>query len=404
MPKQAVHLNLSTGLLEFTPPLVESSEVNTAPSAGGIPRADINGQIAEGWIPPGVRTINIQEADGVPALTNIATLVVGNGDLVNLGGGLVRLRTAADAAGGGGGGSALTVQTVDSATVVADVVTIVVPNGSLSDNGAGEVSLALSGGGGVSLAALRAYKVPTPAPNGVATQFMLPTPAVNGSVLVFEKLAGATDYSLVGPDHVLAAAQAIDYATGAAVSVTPYASPSSMSALTDDYSGSYCGWNAYGADIDQQVWVRFDLTVARTVTSATITGWTSGGWSPPNHHRWEYSDDGATWATAYTGVGPTAQGQVTTHTWASVGPHRYWRLYVIDNHVNTGGYTTAIEELELIVAPGDSVTALTFATAPASTTTLLVLYEEYGASAGGVVSLPKAAAAATSLFLFENFI
>jgi hypothetical protein len=123
-------------LLEETADLVESSETNQAPTANGLPRADVQGKIDAGWIPDAVRTVNIEEADGVPALTNILTLVIGsNLTLTNLGGGEARI----DADEQGGSGVSLTVEEADGSPSVADVSKIIVGNGDLTDNTGGVV-------------------------------------------------------------------------------------------------------------------------------------------------------------------------------------------------------------------------------------------------------------------------
>ncbi|NJL03086.1 MAG: hypothetical protein HC910_21885 [Spirulinaceae cyanobacterium SM2_1_0] len=130
-------IELYDGKLQQTPTeVIEASEASIIPTANGILRADLNGEIAAGWIPDSVRTVNIEEADGVPALTNILTLVVGaNLTLTNLGAGSAQI----DADEQGGSGVSLTVEEADGSPSVANVSKIIVGNGDLIDNGSGVV-------------------------------------------------------------------------------------------------------------------------------------------------------------------------------------------------------------------------------------------------------------------------
>lgn len=149
MARRAIELT-TAGDLARTPELVELDETSVTPLANAIPRADASGVIAVGWVSPLSRTIDVREVDGSPDLT-VTTLVVANGDLENLGGGLARIRTASDAS-GGGGGSPLTVEEADGTPSVANVTRIVVGVGDLVNNGGGVVRLKtaadMSGGAG----------------------------------------------------------------------------------------------------------------------------------------------------------------------------------------------------------------------------------------------------------------
>lgn len=53
--------------------------------------------------PGGGGSTTVQEADGTPSVASVSTIKVGNGDLTDEGGGVVRIKTAADATGVGGG-------------------------------------------------------------------------------------------------------------------------------------------------------------------------------------------------------------------------------------------------------------------------------------------------------------
>jgi hypothetical protein len=138
MADKALKVNTSTGDVERTADLVESSEVNTTPNANQIPRADGSGDIDAGWIPDAVRTVNIQASGGVPSLTDILTLVIGNNlTLTNLGGGEAQI----DADDQSGSGASLTVEEADGSPSVANVSKIIVGNGDLTDNTGGVVRI-----------------------------------------------------------------------------------------------------------------------------------------------------------------------------------------------------------------------------------------------------------------------
>jgi DNA/RNA endonuclease YhcR with UshA esterase domain len=160
MPRKVLEIT-AAGEIARTPDMVESSEVATVPTTNAIPRANANGQIDAGWIPDSVRTVNLQEQDGAPVLTNIATIIVGNGDLTYVGAGIARIKTASDSS------ANLTVREIDGSPSVTPVSVIEVPNGSLTDLGDGTVRLTVSGGGGGSLTITDASGTPTV--TGIAT-------------------------------------------------------------------------------------------------------------------------------------------------------------------------------------------------------------------------------------------
>ena len=141
MASKALRFNATTMRNEITADLVEASEAVTLPTAYRIPRANSDGEIAAGWVPVAARTITVQTVSGVPALTDIATLVVGDGDLTFLGGGAARIRTASDATGSGGGAGSVTIAEVDGSPDITGVTRIVVGTGDLIDNGSGTVRL-----------------------------------------------------------------------------------------------------------------------------------------------------------------------------------------------------------------------------------------------------------------------
>lgn len=280
--------------------------------------------------------------------------------------------------GGGGGGGSITVRDIDLSPSITSVSTIEFTNGAVADMGAGVARVTISGSG-----AYRANQVPSPSPNGAVVAFALPSEAVNGSVMVFERLTAETSYRLVGPDRVSSTSESVDVSplrvltTNSANLVDGYQSSGTSAAWFDDSLSTGTGFSSYGADIDAPCWVAVDFGVStpRAIVTGTIVGQTNGGWSPPRNHRWEYSDNGSTWTTAATAVGPSAEGQKTTHSWASVGARRYWRLYILDNHINSGGYSTCMREIELKTAAPAGINSVLFTVAPAATTLILCSYQ-----------------------------
>lgn len=85
------------------------------------------------------KLLTIQESDGNPTISNVTTLIVTNGALTDVGGGVASLSVS------GGGGSPLTVREIDGTPSVASVGTINVTNGKLTDNGGGNVTIDVAG-------------------------------------------------------------------------------------------------------------------------------------------------------------------------------------------------------------------------------------------------------------------
>jgi hypothetical protein len=251
----------------------------------------------------------------------------------------------------------------------------------LSSTAAGVRSWVAQSGGGGAAGTFLANIVPSGAVDGSNTIFTLATHAGFGSLQVFIRLPGQTSYSLIEPRSYVAGPMT-DQSGGKAYAsasniATGYGSSGSLSSLFDNDPSTACGFNNYGASIDAPVWVSVDLGADMAIRGGTITGMTAGGWSPPRNHIWQYSDDNASWSDAATSVGPAGDGAKTTHAWPSAGAHRYWRLYVLDNHVNGGGNFTAMRELELLTNDGASISSVSFVTAPESGALILVSYQQY---------------------------
>ncbi|KPV54349.1 hypothetical protein SE17_04330 [Kouleothrix aurantiaca] len=323
----------------------------------------------------------VKESDGTPSVANVTEIQVPSTWLTDLGGGKVRLT----ASGGGGGGSPISVSEQDGGPSIAEVVSLIFPNDSLTDLGGGvvQIDLASAGSGsGSGSGAFVAHASPTPNPDGAITTFTLPTPARPGSMVVGIKSSGETRYRLLDTTDYSENA----YGPNAALFVTPTTSPAPYAgygstgdpaSFTDANSGTGCGWNYYG-----NVYISFDLTTPKTIGRATTMAMTSGGWSGPQHVRWEYSDDASVWSEAASLVADAdGDGHVASYTWATVGAHRYWRLYVIDSWVGGGGYTLAMREITLHEV-NDTSGGFSLSSAPLSTDTLMVMYQEPGGSGG----------------------
>jgi RHS repeat-associated protein len=111
-----------------------------------------------------------------------------------------------------------------------------------------------------------------------------------------------------------------------------------------DGSTACCGWHTDTATAG--AWLQVDLGAGNqtAVTQASIypasaayTGNTPGNYSV------QYSDDASTWSTAATNFVPSQAGW-NSIIWASVGVHRYWRLYL----TNTPGTGPWLNELQLL--------------------------------------------------------
>lgn len=177
MARKAVELDPTTGELQHTPDLVESSEVATEPTANGIPCADIFGKLHAAWI--GLLSI---ASIPVAASGEVSSTKVVRADDARLGnppvGGdlsgtaqaatvtKVQGRAFSNVAPADGqiptwdqtaqlwrpatpaGGSALTLETLDGSVQVAGVTTIRVSNGTLVSEGGGAATVTTGGGGG----------------------------------------------------------------------------------------------------------------------------------------------------------------------------------------------------------------------------------------------------------------
>jgi hypothetical protein len=330
--KPGVYFDIVLGRLRRTlTQFIEDSDVASIAAAFKIPIAGATGKLDVSWLPP--QPVLVTESDGAP--------------------------------------------TVEATQLIFDSATV-------TDIGNGVVRVSNSGGSNfIAGGLLRANQAPLPAPDGQRLVFTLPSTALSGSVSVYEKLAGESSYRLVGPDRVTTASLSIDVSLLATSVLTSnnllygWGSSGNPASWFDHSTSTGCGFNAYGVEIDAPVWVLLDFgSTSRDIAGGSITGQTAGGWSPPNHHRWEYSDDAITWSTALAGVASALGDVKTSFSWPSVGPHRYWRLYVLDNHINGGGYSTCIRDIEFIEAPSPYITAITFTSAPLATTAILTSYQE----------------------------
>lgn len=89
-------------------------------------------------------------------------------------------------------------------------------------------------------------------------------------------------------------------------------------------------------------WVRVDLGSGFAMPYTKVRLNAQGGLYKGIYNV-EYSDDNIVWATVAEGLAPTGYGWVETF-WDDVGPHRYWRLLLM----NTPGTGGTIREMELL--------------------------------------------------------
>jgi RHS repeat-associated protein len=114
------------------------------------------------------------------------------------------------------------------------------------------------------------------------------------------------------------------------------------------------GWSTSSATAGS--WIQADLGTAQEIT--TLRMYAENGTMAASYDI-QYSDNASSWSTAFGNFKPVSNGwrQVT---WHSVGPHRYWRLYL----TNTPGTGVSITELSFgepntfYGAPGDAPDSL----------------------------------------------
>jgi hypothetical protein len=406
MAQKVLVLDLTSGRIKQSDnTFIESIDVFTSPTASGIPRADGAGFIDPGWIGGIIGISHLPVAsDGEVSSTELVRADDSR---------LVSPAVGGDIAGTANAATVIKLQSrniSNAAPVDGDVIGW---NDSLGQWEPTSPSGVGGGSGGTDVyihAPVRAYKEPVQVTDGSRTVFTLPDNAVDGSVSVFEKLTGETSYKLVGTERVQARAVTDTSLSGSITSSAISAfTPGTVDKWFDDSTSTACGFNTYGTNIDASTWVTLDFgSYPKAVIGGTIVGHTSGGWSPPRNHVWKYSDNGSTYSTAASGIGPSTDGERTVHYWYAVGAHRYWRLEVLDNWVNSGGYATAMKELEFLVSSGEYATQIMYYSAPASTTKIVTLYEEYDptlvvVSGGGGGGGSGVETAGGLLYLFDTY-
>ncbi|MBX0328258.1 discoidin domain-containing protein [Oscillochloris sp. ZM17-4] len=298
MARKVVQLDLTTGELVVTPDMTEASEVQTTPTASGIPRADGAGQIAAGWIPDAVRTVNVEEPDGVPALTDIDTLVFDAGTVAFLGGGKARIT--------GGGGDTINLQGRPLAANAPEVGQALVWTGSTWAPGT------IAGGGGSDwLTAVQLIGLV----DGVNQTFDLPAPAIPSSLSVYIDDGGnltEVPFTMASYENVV-------------LGITPtangfnsggfYGSSPSSCLVDGAITGSY--WSSGNT----QPVVSWGLPEAKAVSRVAAYASTNGGFGGMASYMLEYSDDNVTWLTAATNITSNVLFTLTAQD-----PHVWWRI------------------------------------------------------------------------------
>jgi hypothetical protein len=369
MARKVVQLDLTTGDLVVTPLMTEASEVDTTPTANGIPRADGAGKIAVGWIPDAVRTVNVEEPDGVPALTDIDTLIFDAGTVAFLGGGKARIT--------GGGGDTINLQGRPVAANAPAVGQALIWSGSAWVPGD-----VISGSSDWMSSAPLIGLI-----DGVNRTFDLPAPAVPSTLSVFVEAGGAltaVPFAQVRYQNV-------------ALGVTPAANGyngggfygSSPSSCLVDGAMTGAFWSSgYTAPI--LIWI-FAEAVAITRTSAWSS--TSNGFGGFGTYQVEQSlDGGATWATVVANQLAGLDNVITPKPTAAT----HWRVVGL---TKPGYYEWAVCEVILEVALS-VVTQVVLDTAPVVGTTPRASFR--------VVATPPGSGSDTSggdgsLTLFERF-
>lgn len=105
MARKVLELVPASGILRQTANLVyEQSDASETPMPSKLVLGRSDGTIHPDWLPSGVLSVRVRTTTFDPDVPTVRTLVVGSGDLFDLGNNTVRIRTASDASGGGGVG------------------------------------------------------------------------------------------------------------------------------------------------------------------------------------------------------------------------------------------------------------------------------------------------------------
>ncbi|NNJ10596.1 hypothetical protein EKD04_009670 [Chloroflexales bacterium ZM16-3] len=332
MARKVLQLNVATGLFEVTPAMTEASEVDSTPTAAGIPRADGTGVLAVGWIPDSVRTVNVEESDGVPALTDIGTLVFDAGTVAFLGGGKARIT--------GGGGDTINLQGRPVAANAPDYGQALVWTGS------SWAPATVSGGGGSDwLTAVQLIGLV----DGVNREFALPAPALPSSLTVYVDDGSLTEAAFTTPSHenvVLGITPTVN-----AGAFGGYWGSSPATCLVDGELNQTIFWTpAYATPV-----VSWGLSAAKEIARVAVYASTYGGYGGISTYMLEYSDDNVIWLTAATNIpsnGVFTLSPQTSHVW--------WRI----TGLTKGSYEWSSYEMILETALA-TVETVTCDTAPA---------------------------------------
>jgi len=133
------------------------------------------------------------------------------------------------------------------------------------------------------------------------------------------------------------------------------------------------GTNAFHTDTSSAgAWLQVDLGTGNDKGYTRLKLYTSADGS---NSVWDiqYSDDGSSWSTAYSGFNPSSSGWNEV-SWNSVGSHRYWRLYL----TNTPGSGPWITEMEWYTGARQNMTLISqsFTAESQPDEVRLVLFEE----------------------------
>jgi hypothetical protein len=376
MARKVVQLDLATGELVVTPLMTEASEVDATPTADGIPRADGAGKIAAGWIPDSVRTVNVEEPDGVPALTAISTLVFDAGTVAFLGGGKARIT--------GGGGDTITLQGRPIAANAPALGQTLIWSGSAWVPGD-----VISGSSDWMTNAQLVGLI-----DGVNRTFDLPAPAVPSTLSVFVEAGGAltaVPFAQVRYQNV-------------ALGVTPAANgyngggfygSSPSSCLVDGVTSGAFWSSGYTPPVLR--WV-FAEAVAITRTS----GWGEANWGFGGFATYTLEqslDAGATWITVVTDLPANTQNVIAPTPAAAT----HWRVTGLTKQ---GYYEWLIYEVILEVAL-TVVTQVVLDTAPVVGTTPQASFRiarTGDPGTGSTATVPEGVSAATYLYLASHYI
>ncbi len=158
--------------------------------------------------------------------------------------------------------------------------------------------------------------------------------------------SGNSDWSNLITETVLSNTSfSQDLTDGLSTSAFTASNQSSLAsrAFNNTWNESNSGWVTTAGTYTNS-WLAVDFGAAKEVVHMLYQAdaWNSDYRGGMKNFRVEYSDNNSNWASGYTGTA-LQNGNKQEYTWASIGSHRYWRLFVEDCYNSS---CIAISEIE----------------------------------------------------------